>query len=107
MRQLIRKLTDRARAFSSSGRHRRGCLLPRVPPQACRRTKPGISVAPTVRAWYESIDGTANALVRPYLAAYECDERAHLQWLRHDTSWRATYDVARDPQDIHTQLGAA
>lgn len=107
MRRLIRKLADWARTFSSPGRHRRRCLLLRVPPQASRRIKPGIPVAPTVRAWYEPIDGTVISLVRPYLTAYEHEETARLQRLRRGTPWFAAYGVALDTRDDHRWLEVA
>jgi hypothetical protein len=64
-------------------------------------------VASTVRAWYEPIDGSATPLVRPYLTAYEREEKARLQRLRRDTLWLATYGVDLDSRDIHACLGAA
>jgi hypothetical protein len=108
MRRLIRKFTDWAQMLlAPAGHHRAVCLPLPGPPQALQIPQPRTAIAETVRAWYEPIDGTANALVRPYLVAYECDERAHLQRLRRDASWRATCDVTRDPQGIHPRLGAA
>ncbi|MGW1716724.1 hypothetical protein [Streptomyces sp. NPDC002156] len=107
MRQLIRELADWARVFSSPGRHRRRCLLPRVPPQASRRIKPGIPIAPTVHAWYEPIDGAAIALVRPSLTAHEHEETARLQRLRRDAPWFAAYGVALDTRDDHRRLEVA
>ncbi|MER6087281.1 hypothetical protein [Streptomyces bluensis] len=63
--------------------------------------------APTVRPWYEPIDGTSTPLVRPYLRAYEREEKARIQRLRRDSLWRATYGVDLDTRDIHAHLGAA
>ncbi|GHH87076.1 hypothetical protein [Streptomyces capitiformicae] len=48
--------------------------------------------APTVRCWYEPLDGTSQALAHRYLAAYEHEEEAGVQPLR---------------RDIHTHLGTA
>lgn len=108
MRRLIKKLTAWAQAFlAPAGRHRAVCLpLPR-PPQVLQIPRPRTSIAETVRAWHEPIDGTTTAIVRPYLATYECDEKAHLQRLGLDALGHATYDVAPDPQDIDSQLRAA
>lgn len=64
-------------------------------------------LAPTVQAWYEPIDGTTTRLVRPYLAAYEREEKVRLQRLRRDTLWCATYGVDLDTRDIHARLEAA
>lgn len=106
MRRLIRKLTTWAQVFlAPTGRHRADCLPLPSPPQVLQI--PRFRFAETVRAWYEPIDGTATALVRPYLATYECDERAHLQRLGLDALEHATYGVVPDPQGIHSQLGAA
>ncbi|WP_158708320.1 MULTISPECIES: hypothetical protein [unclassified Streptomyces] len=44
------------------------------------------AIAPTVRAWYEPIDGSATRLVRPYLTASGVDF---------------------DRPDIHVRLGEA
>ncbi|MFI1352856.1 hypothetical protein ACH4TV_04610 [Streptomyces sp. NPDC020898] len=108
MRQLTRKLTDWARSLSSPGRHhQRYLLLPRVPPQASRRTKPRVPVAPTVRAWYEPIDGASIALVRPYLTAYEHEETARLQRLGRETPWFAAYGVDLHSRDAHRRLEVA
>lgn len=82
-------------------------MLPQVPPQARRRAKPGLLVAPTVRTWYEPIDGTAIALVRPYLTAYEHEETARLQRLRRDAPWFAAYGVDLDTRDIRRWLEVA
>lgn len=98
------------RITSASGRHRAGH------PSAARilsassyerRMPPRPPVAPSVRSWYEPIDGAATRLVRPYLTAYEREEKARLQRLRRDTLWLATYGVDLDTRDIHGCLGAA
>ncbi|MDO0914307.1 hypothetical protein QQM39_26800 [Streptomyces sp. DT2A-34] len=68
---------------------------------------PRPALAPTVRLWYEPIDGATTALVRPYLAAYESEEKVRLQRLRRDILWCATYGVDLDTRDIHACLGAA
>ncbi len=107
MQQLTRKLADWARTFSPPGRHRRRYSWPQVPPQASRRTKPGTPVAPTVRAWFEPIDGAAIALVRPYLVAYEHEETARLQRLHRDTPWFAAYGVGLDAAGSRRQLEVA
>lgn len=107
MRQLIKELVDWARAFLPPERHRRKYLLPRVPPQESLRTNPGAAAAPTVRAWYEPIDGADVALVRPYLTAYEREETARLQQLRSNTPWFAVYRADPDARDIHHQLEVA
>ncbi|WKX09797.1 hypothetical protein [Streptomyces sp. NL15-2K] len=48
-----------------------------------------------------------SALVRPYLTAYEREEKARLQRLHRDILWCATYGVDLDTRDIHACLGAA
>jgi hypothetical protein len=107
MRRLIRKFSDWAQMLlAPAGHHRADCLPLPGPPQP-PQPQPRTAIAETVRAWYEPIDGTANALVRPYLAAYEGAERAHLQRLCHNASWHATHEAAPDPQGIHDRLGAA
>lgn len=45
--------------------------------------------------------------VRPYLTAYEREEKARLQRLRRDTLWLAAYGVDLDTRDIHACLGEA
>lgn len=47
-----------------------------APPRPPKRPAPGpgvtgLTLAPTVRRWYEPLDGAANLLVRPYVAVYE------------------------------------
>jgi hypothetical protein len=72
-----------------------------------RSRLPRPAVAATVRTWYEPIDGAATPLVRPYLTAYEREEKARLQRLRRDTLWCATYGIDLDTRDIHSWLEAA
>lgn len=73
-------------------------------PARTRFKPPGVQIAPTVRGWYEPIDGAAVVLVRPYLTAHEPDETARLQRLRRDTPWFAAYGVDPNPSDIHRRL---
>ncbi|MER6011148.1 hypothetical protein [Streptomyces bluensis] len=68
---------------------------------------PRPALAPTVHRWYEPIDGTSTPLVRPYLQAYEREEKSGIQRLRRDTLWCATYGLDLDTRDIHAHLGAA
>lgn len=49
-------------------------------------------VALTVHHWYEPLDGASRTLARPYLTAYEHEEKARVQPLR---------------RDIHAHLGTA
>lgn len=51
--------------------------------------------------------GTATPLVRPYLTAYEREEKARLQGLRRDTLWLAAYGVDLDTRDIRACLRKA
>ncbi|MFD4528083.1 hypothetical protein ACFWP7_29965 [Streptomyces sp. NPDC058470] len=108
MRRLIRQLANWTRVFIAPiGRHRAGYPLPRVPSQTSPPEPHHTSIAATVRAWYDPIDGAATQLVRPYLHAYERDEKARLQRLRRDTLWWATYGIDLDNRDIHGWLEAA
>lgn len=94
----------------SSGRHRAGrpsAVRPARSASAGRLPSDCSPLAPTVQAWYEPIDGTTTRLVRPYLAAYEREEKVRLQRLRRDTLWCATYGVDLDTRDIHARLEAA
>ncbi|WP_345593685.1 hypothetical protein [Streptomyces marokkonensis] len=68
---------------------------------------PRFRTSPTVRHWHTPIDGASSPLVRPYLTAYERDEKARVQRLRRDVLWCATYGVDLDTRDIHAWLGAA
>jgi hypothetical protein len=63
--------------------------------------------ASAVRTWDTPIDGTSTPLVRPYLTAYEREEKARIQRLRRDILWCASYGVDLDTRDIHACLGAA
>ncbi|MBA2808655.1 hypothetical protein E0500_014925 [Streptomyces sp. KM273126] len=68
---------------------------------------PRPALAPTVRRWYEPVDGTSTPLVRPYLQAHEREEEARIQRLRRDSLRCATYGLDLDTHDIHSHLGAA
>lgn len=83
--------------------HSRMALAPHTPART-RFKPPDIPIAPTVRGWYEPIDGADVALVRPYLTAHEHEESARLQRLRRDTPWFAAYGVGPDTGDIHRWL---
>jgi len=102
--------------FTPRGKHRPAAPARAMAPR--RHTRPidrempcsGLpdpSIAATVRPWFEPIDGAATPLVRPYLHAYERDEKARLQRLRRDTLWYATYGIDLDTRDIHGWLEAA
>ncbi|MFI9170741.1 hypothetical protein [Streptomyces lincolnensis] len=117
MSYAISRALHRVRAlFIPRGKHRTKALPARVMPlgeladsgihtaPTSRRTR---AIAPTVRPWYEPIDGAESPLVRPYLTAYEHEEKARLQRLRRDTLWCATYGIDLDTRDIHAVLGAA
>ncbi|MFD4258794.1 hypothetical protein ACFWR9_14445 [Streptomyces sp. NPDC058534] len=69
-----------------------------------RQSRPVL--APTVRRWHTPIDGNSTPLVRPYLTAYERDEKARIQRLRRDILWCATYGVDLDARDIHARSAA-
>ncbi|MFD8450470.1 hypothetical protein [Streptomyces coelicoflavus] len=45
--------------------------------------------------------------MRPYLTAYERDEKARVQRLRRDVLWCATYGVDLGSRDIHACQAAA
>lgn len=108
MRQLIRQLSSWTRLFfNPSGRRRARCQSPHGASPSVLPAAPCFTVAPTVRPWYDPIDGTSTPLVRPYLTAYEHEEKARLQRLRRDALWWATYGVDLDTLDIHAVLGAA
>nr|WSY52312.1 hypothetical protein OG999_20785 [Streptomyces sp. NBC_00886] len=93
-----------------SGRHRAGqsqvVRRPAVSPYE-RGTPSRPTVASTVRAWYEPIDGSATTLVRPYLAAYEREEKARSQRPRCDALRLAAYGIDLDIRAIHACPGAA
>jgi hypothetical protein len=82
-------------------------LVPSTVPTAPQPGPSRPTIAPTVRHWYEPLDGTATPLIRPYLTAYEREEKARLQRLRRDTLWCATYGIDLDTRDIHACLEAA
>ncbi|WP_254394781.1 hypothetical protein [Streptomyces sp. AC512_CC834] len=106
MRRLISQVTDWLRLFRRppAGREttvhqtrwRADRLMSRRPP-----------LAPTVRHWHEPIDGAATRLVRPYITAYEREEKVRIQRLRRDVLWCATYGVDLDTRDIHGCPAAA
>ena len=106
MNRWIRRLVDWVRVITAAtGCHRAGQLpspLLSLPPHPARRPP----IALTVQAWYEPIDGASTRLVRPYLAAHECEEKARIQRLRRDTLWCATCGVDLDVRDIHAWLEA-
>ncbi|MGW0884498.1 hypothetical protein [Streptomyces sp. NPDC002671] len=109
MPRLIKQLAYYARVLliARAGRHR---AEPPPLPRSARPLRPAprrTPVAPSVRPWYEPIDGTSTPLVRPYLTAYEREEKARIQRLRRDILWCATYGVDLDTRDIHACLGAA
>ncbi|WP_200309609.1 hypothetical protein [Streptomyces adelaidensis] len=100
------------RLIAPSGRHRAArrpldVPLPSLsePVRQCRH--PRCTLAPTVQAWYEPIDGASTGLVRPYLAAHEREEKARIQRLRRYILWCAMYGVDLDNRNIHAGLGAA
>lgn len=101
MHQLIAQLVRQVRVFfAPCGRHREGCPTP-APPATVFRP------APSVRAWYEPIDGQATALVRPYLGVHEQSEEARTQreWRR--VLWFATYGTHLDGWENHAARAAA
>ncbi|MFF3871364.1 hypothetical protein [Streptomyces sp. NPDC001978] len=117
MLHVIARAVGRVQAFRfPRGRHRpaaAACVA--VPkwfasstiPTGPRSGPPHRHPAPTVTSWDEPIDGTATPFVRPYLTAYEREEKARLQRLRRDALWLATYGVDLDIHDIdiHAWLG--
>lgn len=117
MLHVIAYVLDRIRVFfAPRGKHRlvapARATAPRPPtrsaaPVTPRSKSPRPAIAATVRAWYEPIDGAATQLVRPYIKAYERDEKARIQRLRRDTLWCATYGIDLDTRDIHSRLEAA
>ncbi len=118
MSRLITRVLGRIRGFfTPHGRHRAGTspfrvVPPRRPVAPVAQAVPPFGLprpvpAPTVRPWYEPIDGASTALVRPYLQAYDREEKARLQRLRRDSLWCATYGIDLDTRDIHAHLGAA
>lgn len=110
IRFMMRLVSRALRDTPPSGRHRVGGPRLHHIPSALRSEAlvlPRPPLAPTVRPWYTPIDGTSTPLVRPYLTAYEHEEKARLQRLRRDTLWCATYGIDLDTRDIHAVLGAA
>jgi hypothetical protein len=106
VRRLIRKLVGWVRLFCASAA--RSTELRMALPVQRQVIRPGSPLpAPTVRAWYEPIDGSATPLVRPYLTAHECEEKARPQRLRRDTLRLAAYGVGLDTRDIHACLREA
>ncbi|MFI2204539.1 hypothetical protein ACH47Z_27885 [Streptomyces sp. NPDC020192] len=100
LKRAAGRLLRLARASDRHRADRRSAVQsPFVPP--CRRPAP-IPPLPTsaVHVW-------DTPLVRPYLAAYEREEKARIQRLRRDILWCATYGVDLDTRDIHARLGAA
>ncbi|MEU6507358.1 hypothetical protein [Streptomyces sp. NPDC046942] len=98
------------RLTSALGRHRADRLSavrsPFVPPHQRPASICPIP-APAVRAWDIPIDGASTPLVRPYLDAYEREEKARIQRLRRDILCCATYGIELDTRDIHACLGVA
>ncbi|MEU4982689.1 hypothetical protein [Streptomyces sp. NPDC021969] len=78
-----------------------------MPRQAARPVSQRPSPTRIVRHWHEPIDGSSTPLVRPYLTAYERDEKERVQRLRRDVLWCATYGVDLDTRDIHACSAAA
>lgn len=103
MRRLISRLTERLRTFCGPpARQRSQPLAIHRPPSVSKHVQPS-TPAPATRWWNEPIDGTSTPLVRPYLTAYERDEKARIQRLRRDILWCATYGVDLDTRDIHAR----
>lgn len=68
---------------ATGGRHRAG-----QPPQPARLDSPAGPARPAHRPRYSApLDGTATALVRPYLVAHERRQRAGHQQLPSETEW--------------------
>jgi hypothetical protein len=108
MRRLLRQITSFVREFITPvGRHRARRALSEAPRHTPPTGPPHTPIAPTVRTWYEPIDGATTPLVRPYLHAYEHDEKTRLQRLRREALWYATYGIDLDTRDIHNWLEAA
>ncbi|MET9801457.1 hypothetical protein [Streptomyces sp. NPDC006368] len=101
MRTRLLRWIDRLRSrFAAPRDHRRVPGASAVPPPG----PPPVTVAgpaPTVRAWYEPLDGSASALVRPYLRAHEREEAHRVRQWRRDVLLVATYGVDLDVRDIH------
>ncbi len=89
-----------------SGRHRARRppkVRPVDMPAGAPAAAPSRFRASAARHWNEPIDGASTPLVRPYLTAYERDEKARIQRLRRDILWCATYGVDLDTRDIHAR----
>jgi hypothetical protein len=102
-RTLIRRL---GAVVLPSGRHRARRppkVRPVDMPAGAPAAAPSRFRASVARHWNEPIDGTSTPLVRPYLTAYERDEKARIQRLRRDILWCATYGVDLDTRDIHAR----
>lgn len=96
MRPLISRLTARVRLLlAPPDRPHDGPPSTTPPAPSPEPFRP----APTVRAWYEPIDGAATALVRPYLRAYEEEEGVRQR--RRIVLLAATYGIDLDTRDIH------
>ncbi|WP_134654759.1 hypothetical protein [Streptomyces sp. H23] len=100
MRRLISQLADWLCSFRGPPAWQQPPVLPR-PSSAYEHAPQPSWPAPTVRCWNEPIGGAGTRLVRPYLTAYERDEKARIQRLRRDILWCATYGVDLDSRDIH------
>ncbi|MFJ5832397.1 hypothetical protein [Streptomyces sp. NPDC093089] len=97
MTSLLTRLATRARALlAPTGRHR---ARPPGPPPPAPPTPPRFRPAPTVRSWYGPLDGTATALVRPYLRAHEQGQAVRLR--RQVVLLAATYGIDLDDRVIH------
>lgn len=111
MSNYVKDIARRLRRLvCGSGRHRAGRSLvmpfgPVLPPG--RFDAPCPAAAPTDRPRCEPIDGASTPLVRPYLTAYEQEEKARIQRLRRDILWCATHGIDLDTRDIHACSGAA
>ncbi|MEU9637320.1 hypothetical protein AB0D80_23530 [Streptomyces tendae] len=106
VRRLISQIADWLRLFRRAPAWQQPSRLQGSSPASEHAPRPS-RTAPTVRCWYEPIDGAATRLVRPYLTAYEQEEMARIQRLRRDILWCATYGVDLDTRDIHACPAAA
>ncbi|GHJ02643.1 hypothetical protein TPA0906_45080 [Streptomyces olivaceus] len=73
----------------------------------CAMASPRYGPFNAVPRSHECIDGSSTPLVRPYLAAYEHEEKVRIQRLRRDILWCATYGVDLDTRDIHACVAAS
>lgn len=80
LRGLLGSLADCVKVLlAPRGRHRAGRHVRQVvtaSPLVMSAAPPRPPVAATVRHWYEPLDGGASPLVRPYLVAWEGEERS-------------------------------